>query len=429
MEHQRTVAIGKPVADVGPYLLLRVKKMSEPLLSESELPVIVLKARSDRRIKGGHRWLYSNEIDQSRSQCKQLEMGQMVSVVNANHDPLGSAFFNGAALLCGRLYSRKTNVVFNNEIITQRISAALEWRSRCYSAPYYRLVYGDGDGLPGLVVDRYGDILVLQITNAGMMQLRESICGALVSLLSPAGILLRNDNENSIEQLPSVTEVLYGTVPDVVDMEENGVSFSVPVREGQKTGWFYDHRESRALLAKYSANQRVLDVYSYLGGWGRQALAAGAESLVCIDSSAAALDAILQQEKARPDCVEVIKANAIEALKTLVNQGAQFDVVVLDPPAFIKRRKDQRSGEKAYHHINQLAVKLLAENGLLVSASCSLHLSREALTKTVETAAHKVGKMAMIVHQGGLGADHPIHPMMPEMDYLQAVFARIGNSI
>jgi len=398
--------------------------MSE-LLPKAELPVVVLKARSDRRVKSGHRWLYSNEIDQNRSQCRDLEVGQMVSVVNSNHDPLGSAFFNSNALLCGRLYSKKTNVAFSSDILTQRISAALEWRSRCYSAPFYRLVYGDGDDLPGLVVDRYGDVLVLQITNAGLMQFRASICEVLQRVLAPTGILLRNDNENSIEQLPACTEVIYGSVPDIVNMEENGVHFAVPVMEGQKTGWFYDHRESRALLAKYSANKSVLDVYCYLGGWGRQALASGAQSLVCIDSSATALEAIVEQEKNYSERVQVIKASAIEALKSLINSGQQFDVVVLDPPAFIKRRKDQRSGEKAYHHINQLAVKLLTENGLLVSASCSLHLSGEALTSIVETAAHKIGKTAMIVHQGGLGADHPMHPKIPEMDYLKAVFARV----
>ena len=173
--------------------------------------------------------------------------------------------------------------------------------------------------------------------------------------------------------------------------------------------------------------KRVLDVYSYLGGWGLQAMSQGAASVSCIDSSGAALE--LAEAAAKLAGVggnmQFIKASAIDALKAMVKEGQCFDVIVLDPPAFIKRRKDQRSGEKAYHHINQLAVKLLAPSGLLVSASCSLHLPRQELTKIVQVAAARAEKQAFIIHQGGLGADHPVNVAMPEMDYLKAVFARI----
>jgi 23S rRNA (cytosine1962-C5)-methyltransferase len=238
---------------------------------------------------------------------------------------------------------------------------------------------------------------------------------------------LRNEKEHTIEQLPAQTEVLYGEVPDFIDIIENGVAFHVPVMGGQKTGWFYDHRDSRALLAKYCQGKRVLDVYSYLGGWGLQAMASGAESVTCIDSSASAL-AQAEASATTAGCdtqMRFLKGAATDVLKSLIRKHLIFDVIVLDPPAFIKRRKDQRSGENAYHHINQLAIKLLAESGLLVSASCSLHLPRESLTKIVQSSAARVGRQAMIVHQGGLGADHPVNVAMPEMDYLKAVFARI----
>jgi 23S rRNA (cytosine1962-C5)-methyltransferase len=171
----------------------------------------------------------------------------------------------------------------------------------------------------------------------------------------------------------------------------------------------------------------VLDVYSYLGGWGLQAMASGAESVTCIDSSGSALaQAEASATAAGYDTqMRFLKGAAIDVLKSLIRKHLIFDVIVLDPPAFIKRRKDQRSGENAYHHINQLAIKLLAGSGLLVSASCSLHLPRESLTKIVQSSAARAGRQAMIVHQGGLGADHPVNVAMPEMDYLKAVFARI----
>ena len=391
------------------------------------LPPIYLNPRSERRIKRGHCWVYSNEVDIARSNFQDFYRGQMATLLSATGEVLGSGHFNPRALLCGRLYSRRGDSRLDDKLLLDRVAAALRWRSACYEAPFYRLIYGDGDQLPGLVVDRYGEVLVLQVTSAGMMALLDSVVSALVDVVAPAGILLRNDSDDTIEGLFAQTTVLYGDVPSEVSIEENGVRFDVPVISGQKTGWFYDHRESRALLARYARGKRVLDVYSYLGAWGLPALFAGAESLCCIDRSASAL--ALAERAAREAGVaerfSVHKSPAIEALKSMIKAGRSFDVVVLDPPAFIKRRKDQRSGEKAYHHINQLAVKLLAEQGLLVSASCSLHLSRDSLSGIIQTAAHRAGRSATIVYQGGLSADHPVNAAMAEMDYLKAVFARI----
>ncbi|MBQ78422.1 MAG: RlmI/RlmK family 23S rRNA methyltransferase [Cellvibrionales bacterium] len=403
------------------------KSTDENQAPEAALPVVVLKTKSDRRIKQGHCWVYSNEIDIERSQFKFFAAGQQATLVNPHGLVLGSGYFNPQALLCGRLYSRADQQPLDAAFIRRQVTTAYAWRQACYQQPYYRLVYGDGDNLPGLVIDRYGDVLVMQINTAGMMAVLEAIVSSLVDVLKPSGILLRNEKENTIEQLPAQTEVLYGEVPDFIDIIENGVAFHVPVMGGQKTGWFYDHRDSRALLAKYCQGKRVLDVYSYLGGWGLQAMASGAESVTCIDSSASAL-AQAEASATTAGCdtqMRFLKGAATDVLKSLIRKHLIFDVIVLDPPAFIKRRKDQRSGENAYHHINQLAIKLLAESGLLVSASCSLHLPRESLTKIVQSSAARVGRQAMIVHQGGLGADHPVNVAMPEMDYLKAVFARI----
>ncbi len=395
--------------------------------AKRDMPVIVLRSKSDRRIRQGHCWIYSNEIDIERSGFKSMAIGQVGTLVSASGVMLGSAYFNPHTLLCGRLFSRQADQALDYEFISNRLNRALIWRSSCYVKPFYRLVYGDGDSLPGLVVDRYGDILVVQVTTAGMMAVLDTAIKALVDVVAPKGILLRNEAANEPEKLPAHSEVLYGDVPEYVDIEENNTVFSVPVFSGQKTGWFFDHRESRALLAKYAKGKRVLDVYSYLGAWGLEALNAGAASLCCIDSSEPALKlaAAAAARGGFENQFTSVKSSAVDGLKALVKQGESFDVVILDPPAFIKRRKDQRSGEKAYHHINQLAAKLLGDQGLLVSASCSLHLPRQGLIKIVQTAAYKAGRTASIVYQGGLGADHPVNAAMPEMDYLKAVFARL----
>lgn len=396
--------------------------------SPTSLPQITLKAKSDRRIKQGHCWVYSNEIDIERSGFKTIEVGQQAVLLTAHGQPLGSGYFNPHALLCGRLYSPIANQILDQTFITKHLTMALAWRESCYRQPYYRLVYGDGDNLPGLVVDRYGDILIIQVNTAGMMRVLDDIVAALIEVVKPAGIMLRNEKANEIEQLDVRAEVLFGEVPETVSIIENGVPFIVPISSGQKTGWFYDHRDSRALLSRYVRDKKVLDVYSYLGGWGLQAMSKGAASVSCIDSSASALEwaEVSAQNAGLANNMHFIKSSAIDALKAMIHEGRTFDVIILDPPAFIKRRKDQRSGEKAYHHINQLAIKLLASSGLLVSASCSLHLPRQELTKMVQGAAMRAGRQASIIHQGGLGADHPVNVAMPEMDYLKAVFARVN---
>lgn len=392
----------------------------------SIFPVIKLNANADRRLLLGHRWIYSNEINTVESPIKSFEPGEVVNVCNAKGRTLGSACINAHALLCGRLFSDVADTALES-VIQPRLQAALHWREQSFDAPFYRLIYGDGDGLSGLIVDRFGDTLVLQVTTAGMYRVLNVIVDELSKLIQPSGILLRNDSDNESEALSAETRVLYGDVPDSVSLIENGLSFQVPLFNGQKTGWFYDHRTSRLQMQQWVKGCEVLDVYSYLGGWGLQALQGGADSVHCIDRSSQALDYVQKNAGLLgfDDRCLVTKSMASDALKKFAANGRLFDVVILDPPAFIKRRKDQRNGEKAYHQMNQLAMKVLRSGGLLISASCSLHLSRESLMKIVHLAAHKSGRQARIVFQGGLGADHPTLTAIPEMDYLKTVFARI----
>lgn len=392
------------------------------------LPVLTLKSQADRRIKLGHLWIYSNEVDTDKTPLKNFAMGDQAIVTAQSGKPLGIALINPTGLICGRLINRDVSHPLDKSLLVHRIKQALALRELTFPQPYYRLVYGDSDLLPGLVVDRFGDYLVVQIASAGMERVKQAIVDALVQVIKPKGILLNNDHSaRSLEGLPEYTEVAFGDVPENLELVENNTRFIAPVQTGQKTGWFYDHRVNRAQLQQYVQGKRVLDVFSYIGGWGIQAANAGASEVFCVDVSAQALDYV--EENARLNGVEdkltCLEGKAVEVLKHLIAEEERFDIVVLDPPAFIKKRKDQKSGEAAYRHINELGMRLLGRDGLLVAGSCSMHLGKDTLVDIVRGAGRHLDRHVQIIGQGGQGPDHPVHPAIPETDYLKAVFARL----
>ncbi|WP_101758746.1 class I SAM-dependent rRNA methyltransferase [Oceanicoccus sp. KOV_DT_Chl] len=393
-----------------------------------ELAILNLKPQNDKRLRAGHLWIYSNEVDVNATPLKDFQPGQQVQVNSAQGKPLGLAYINPHNLICGRLFSRETKYPLDKSLFVHRINVALSLRESLTDKPFYRLVYGDSDFLPGLVVDRFGDILVVQLATMGMELVKDQLIEALVQVLKPKGILLKNDGKSRrAEELPEYVEVAYGEVPQQVAMEENSVKFMAPVFEGQKTGWFYDHRASRSRLKSYVSGKKVLDVFSYIGGWGVQAAAFGAESVTCIDSSEFALDCVEANAELNQvrDKVATIQGAAFEAMKMLIDEGERFDVVIIDPPAFIPKRKDIKSGEQAYRRANELAIRLLNKNGVLVSGSCSMHLGRDRLTDILRASARHLDRDLQILEQGGQTFDHPVHPAIPETEYLKAVFARV----
>lgn len=388
---------------------------------------LFLRKGADRRLRGGHLWVYSNEVDSQRSSLSGFSAGDTVCVRSANGSVLGSAYMDPHALICARVYATGEQRQLDEPFFRGQLESALALREPGYDEPFYRLVYGDSDGLPGLVIDRFDETLVIQLQNSGLDGYQESLLEALVTVLAPAGILLRRDSRSRREQgLPVESEVVYGEVPRQVPLTENGVNFLAPVFEGQKTGWFYDHRESRARLDGRVDGKRALDVYSYTGGWGVQAAAFGASSVCCLDSSASALEGVAVNAGLNgvEDRVSTQRGSAPELMAELHATGERFDVVILDPPAFIQRRKDLKKGVTAYRRINELALRLLQPGGLLVSASCSMHLPRADLVTAVQKAAVRAGCQVRIVGQGGQGSDHPIHPAIPETEYLKTLFVR-----
>jgi len=395
-------------------------------------PEIYLKKNEDKRLRKGHLWVFSNEIDTKRSPLEQFSAGDLVQVKSDDGKVLGTAYINPQALICARLLSRKPNLKCGANFFKERLTTALALREKLFDKPYYRLVFGESDGLPGLVIDRFGPVLSVQITTAGIEQRKESLFAALHELLSPEAIILKNDNsQRQQEGLSLESELAYGKLPEPLIIEENGAQFKVDILEGQKTGWFYDHRASRAQLAGIAKNQRVLDLFSYTGAWGVPAAMAGALEVTCVDASESAL--ALASENAAlnrvQDKMHFVRSDVFEFLKQARLENRLYDIIVLDPPALIKRKKDFKQGYEAYRRLNHLALQVLSKNGILVSASCSHHLSRENLHEILRSSGRHIDRHLVFFAGGGQGPDHPIDPAAPETEYLKTFFCSVASSL
>lgn len=390
-------------------------------------PALRLKKNEERRIKTGHLWVYSNEIDVAATPLTGFTPGQPVLVEEHNGRALGFGYVNPHSLISARLMTRGTEHELNRSLLVHRLQVALALREARFPEPYYRLVFGESDLLPGLVIDRFGAHFVVQIATAGMEALKDDLIEALIKVCKPESILLRADSSmRALEGLDSYVAQAHGHTPELVELVENGVKFRAPVHTGQKTGWFYDHRLNRAALAPWVKGKRVLDVFSYIGAFGVQAAAFGAKEVWCVEASEKALDWLHANAELNgvADAVTSVEGDAFEALKQLKEAGEQFDVVVLDPPAFIKRKKDAKEGINAYRRINELAMRLLGKDGLLLSASCSMHLGRDELLETLRGAGRHLDRHVVVLEQGHQGPDHPVHPAIPETEYLKSFICR-----
>jgi 23S rRNA (cytosine1962-C5)-methyltransferase len=392
----------------------------------AELPPLRLKRGEDRRLRAGHLWVFSNEVDTEATPLTALAVGAMVRVLSDREQFLGYAYVNPHALICARILSRSLVQPADRSLLIHRLKLALALRERLYAAPYYRWVFGESDGLPGLVLDRYGDVVVGQIATAGMEALRGEIEAAVVAVLAPRVLMWKNDSAaRELEQLPRQVLTPIGRAPDELRVLESGLTFTVPLAAAQKTGWFYDQRANReqwrALLPR---GARVLDVCSYAGAWAIAALSHGAVSALCVDASEAALAVAARNAAANGVSVAVKRGDAFEVLDELMRAGERFDAIVLDPPAFIKRKKDIARGQAAYRKLNQLAMRLLERDALLVSCSCSYHLAPDELVTLIQSAARHTSRFVQILHSGGQAPDHPVHPAIPETRYLKAFFCR-----
>jgi len=391
-------------------------------------PVLKLKKNECRRVRAGHLWIFSNEVDTRATPLNQFNPGETVTVVSNTGKPLANAYINPHSLICARIYSHQTRQALDSELIGARVRQALELRERYFQQPYYRLIYSESDLLPGLVVDRFGDALVLQISTLGMDIRENEVIAALDSALSPHSIILNNNTSaRKLEGLEQFSKVIKGNPGDTLEVAENNARFNFPTLEGQKTGWFYDHRLNRLAMQSWGKQMRVLDVFSYLGGWGVQAAVAGAQSVTCVEASRPACEYIGNNAQLNnvSNNINILNDDAFECLTKLKQANEKFDVIILDPPAFIKRKKDLQQGTIAYQRLNKLATQLLADSGMVISASCSYHFSREQHLKVIRACAQPPHMQIQIIEEGRMGPDHPQHPAIPESCYLSCFTFRL----
>ncbi len=395
-------------------------------------PELFLKKNEDKRLRKGHLWVFSNEVDSQRSPLDRFSPGDLAVIKDSSGQSLGTAYINPNTLICARLLSRKANLKIGGNFFKCRLNNALAIRQRLFDKPFYRLVFGESDGLPGLIIDRFDSILSIQITTAGIEKHKDTLISILVDLLAPEAIILKNDTaQRQLENLPTESEIIYGKVPEQLIIEENNARFIINILDGQKTGWFYDHRCSRSQLTSFAAERNILDLFSYSGAWGIPAAIAGAKQVTCVDSSESALNMALSSAKLNgvDTHMHFERSDVFEFLKQAREKNERYDVIVLDPPALIKRKKDFKAGYQAYRRLNQLALQILSKNGILVSASCSHHLSKANLHEILRSSARHIDRHLVFFATGGQGPDHPVHPALAETEYLKTFFCSVTASL
>jgi len=391
-------------------------------------PVVTLAPGRHKRAATGHPWIYSNEIVLDAA-AKALPPGSLVTVISSEGRRLGVGSFNPHPLVSVRLFDRDPGRAINAEFFVARLRRALEIRDRLFDQPFYRLVHAEADGLPGLIIDRYDTALVCQLNSAGMDRLQPELLTALHTLLKPATIVLRNDSPaRQVEGLEASVTVAEGTLSGPLHIRENGALFLADLSEGQKTGWFFDQRPNRAVVANMARGLKVLDAYSFTGGFGVLAALQGAASVTLLDRSAPAL-ALAQQAAALNGVADRITCRTGEVFETLEQLAAdkeRFDLVVLDPPAFVKSRKDLGAGSRGYRKLARLGGGVTARRGYMLAASCSHNMPLEDFAEAVRQGLNDAGRTGRILYTGFAGPDHPVHPSLPESAYLKALL-RAGD--
>jgi 23S rRNA (cytosine1962-C5)-methyltransferase len=395
----------------------------------AHLPALRLKRNEDRRLNAGHLWVFSNEVDTLQTPLGKFKAGELVRVLAHNDRALGLAYINPQSLISARLL--ETWQMPDTAWFAGRIRRALELRERLYTEPYYRLVYGESDALPGLIIDRYGPRCVVQVGTAGMELRKPQITEALLQVLACETLIYKNDSASrELEGLPAYVEAARGRLESAGEVHEDGLRFKVPLAEGQKTGWYFDQAANRAALTRYvQKGARVLDVFSYVGAWGIRAARDGAGEVTCIDSSAAALEIAAQNAELNSLKLETRKGDSFDVLESLASAQAQFDLVIIDPPAFAKRKRELPKALGAYRRLNQLAMQVLAPGAILVSCSCSYHVGAAELEDAIAKAARGAHRQLQVLEARGQSPDHPIHPAIPETRYLKAYFCRVNDGL
>lgn len=386
-------------------------------------PVLRVKPKEGRRARMGSPWIFSNEIAADDG-LRKLAPGALVEVALDDGTPLGPGFFNPKTLIAVRLLAAAAGTAADQAFFEKRIRRALTLRTRQFSLPFYRLVHAEADLLPGLVIDRYDDVLSVQAGAAGMDARIDVVISALQTLLKPRAIVLRNDfHARTLEGLESYVRLAAGEDPGEMRIDENGAQFFAHMLEGQKTGWFFDQRENRRFAAQFAKGGAMLDAFSHSGGFALAALKAGASEALCIDASERALALAARAGEASSVAAQLNlrKADVFEALEDLAVQRVRFPLVVADPPAFAKTRKDIEPAARAYRKLARAAAAVTAESGTLVLCSCSHHIDAERFLSECAAGITQAKRQARLLRASGADCDHPVHPHLPETAYLKCL--------
>ena len=388
----------------------------------TERPLLRLEPGRHKRALAGHPWVYSNEIAMGAA-VKALAPGTLVALESSEGRTLGTASFNPHTLIAARILDPDPAARIDAEFFARRFVRAGALRDRLYNAPFYRLVHAEADGLGGLVVDRYGETVVVQITTAGMNRLAGDIRAGLAATLAPRTIVVRRDPAFEAEAIAPGLEIVSGALDGPIEVIEGAARGYADLTGGQKTGWFFDQRDNRAFIAGIAAGARVLDLYCYSGGFAVAAAHKGARSVLGIDRSAPAL--ALAANAARRNGVaercEFRRGDVFSEAAALGAAGERFDIVVADPPPFARAKREVGAALRGYRKLARLAAQLTAPSGFLFMASCSHNVGAAEFTEAVRHGLADAGRGARILRSTGASPDHPVHPSLPESAYLKAL--------
>ncbi len=403
--------------------------MTAPLSPSDTLPTIRLMPKANARaIRHGYPWVYANELVTDR-RTRGLEPGTIAILEDAERQVMGLVAVNPNSKIIARMLDQNAEAVIDQSWLEAHVARALKLRSQLYDEPYYRLIHAEADGLPGVIVDRFGDTCVVQPNAAWAEVLLEPLCAALIAVTGVTTVLKNaGGRTRTLEGLDDVSSVLAGSAPDApIPVPMNGATYMADLTGGQKTGLFLDQRPNHAFAANLSQGARVLDVFAHVGGFSLAALAAGAESALAVDGSAPALELAGAGAAAMgmADRFATRQGDAFDTLAALRAEGAEFDVVISDPPAFAPSRQAMEAGLRAYERIARLAAPLVAEDGILGLCSCSHAVDLGQFRTASVRGIGRAGRRAMLLHTGFAGPDHPQLPQLAESGYLKSLFFRL----
>ena len=386
------------------------------------LPTIVLKPREERRLRAGHLWIFSNEIASIEGDPVR---GSLVRVTASRGILMGTGIFNPGSLIAVRLTSREETPL-DAAWFSDRIQRALRLREKLYpGATSYRLLHSESDGVPGVIADRFDQVIAVQIAAAGMDERRELLYDALMEIPGVEGVVERNDHPlRALEGLPERVAVVRGTA-EPQTISDGLLRYQVDPLGGQKTGFYLDQRENRHALRRFMPGARVLDLYTNTGGFALHARHAGAGEIIAVDSSEVALRiAVANMDLNGLDDIRFRLDDAFATLQEMVAGGEKFDLVIADPPPFARSKKHVAAARKKYVELFTLSLQSLAPEGIAFLATCSHHITRDTFMEMIRESLSRAKREGMILEERGASADHPVHPMMPETGYLHGVIVK-----